>query len=703
MNVILFSLLVLLAFGLMTSDVYAENVVPEWVKNTAGWWATDAISETEFVNAIEFLIKTGIINIKTNLDCVSEFKEVFPNESDSRIKDLCNNSEPNNELITFQDNFKINSYGLRGQEFPLTKSTDVYRIVLVGGSTMLGAGSYSDETTISGILQKIFDKQESETSVEIINAGISGATTITESKLINERITDFEPDLVIMYDGWNDLRSQYDPETPYNSWRSTCELGNQNGFDVVIALQPIPGFGNKDLTQQEHVNSLTGKNHNQVEILLFKSEYDSYANKLKELSAICTATMDLRNVFDGVDGSIFWDHGHTGEAGNMIIAEKLYEISKSITQNSDLKDHNVFNKILKKYNSPTVILYLLEKYDVDTENFKNTGIQDSKTKYFELKQRFGVENILVGKDLSDFDLSTVNLVDQDLTGASLAGQDLRNIDFTGTVLRSVDFTNANLSGLDLIQKELVGSTFNGTNLHQTEFDGAFFKHCKMSNIDFSNSSLAGVNFGYCTIVNSDFSNSKLDSVIFVHADISNTDFSNSDLSFDKNQGIIKTFSWDEIGMSPAEINKLGYGEIVQLVNKKIWSHTGQNPHMLLTSIKSQEDSLTVYFHIITNFGDARLHDVNLSNTDLTLAYFGGTYGEASSDDNTVLDCVGGHDTQEFSTAMDFCNDWMWFGALDQNLVDYGIHELAFFDSSACDGSLSCITFHTNDELRILLE
>ena len=31
---------------------YAENV-PDWVKNTAGWWATDAISETEFVNAID--------------------------------------------------------------------------------------------------------------------------------------------------------------------------------------------------------------------------------------------------------------------------------------------------------------------------------------------------------------------------------------------------------------------------------------------------------------------------------------------------------------------------------------------------------------------------------------------------------------------------------------------------------------------------
>ncbi len=26
--------------------IHAENV-PEWVKNTAGWWATDAISEKE--------------------------------------------------------------------------------------------------------------------------------------------------------------------------------------------------------------------------------------------------------------------------------------------------------------------------------------------------------------------------------------------------------------------------------------------------------------------------------------------------------------------------------------------------------------------------------------------------------------------------------------------------------------------------------
>jgi hypothetical protein len=41
----------------------ATASVPDWVKNTAGWWADGAISEGEFVNAIEHLVKTGTIII----------------------------------------------------------------------------------------------------------------------------------------------------------------------------------------------------------------------------------------------------------------------------------------------------------------------------------------------------------------------------------------------------------------------------------------------------------------------------------------------------------------------------------------------------------------------------------------------------------------------------------------------------------------
>ena len=55
-------LLVLFVLGLSIPSAFGEYV-PDWVKNTAGWWATDAISETEFVNAIEFLVNENIIQV----------------------------------------------------------------------------------------------------------------------------------------------------------------------------------------------------------------------------------------------------------------------------------------------------------------------------------------------------------------------------------------------------------------------------------------------------------------------------------------------------------------------------------------------------------------------------------------------------------------------------------------------------------------
>jgi len=47
-------------------NVHAESV-PDWVKNTAKWYADGAISETEFLNAIKFLIENEfiILDLKT--------------------------------------------------------------------------------------------------------------------------------------------------------------------------------------------------------------------------------------------------------------------------------------------------------------------------------------------------------------------------------------------------------------------------------------------------------------------------------------------------------------------------------------------------------------------------------------------------------------------------------------------------------------
>ena len=42
-----------------------SDSVPAWIKNTAGWWADDQISETEFINSMEYLIDSGIIQISS--------------------------------------------------------------------------------------------------------------------------------------------------------------------------------------------------------------------------------------------------------------------------------------------------------------------------------------------------------------------------------------------------------------------------------------------------------------------------------------------------------------------------------------------------------------------------------------------------------------------------------------------------------------
>jgi hypothetical protein len=41
----------------------AQDVIPSWIKNNAGWWANDQITENEFLRAIEYLIKNDIIVI----------------------------------------------------------------------------------------------------------------------------------------------------------------------------------------------------------------------------------------------------------------------------------------------------------------------------------------------------------------------------------------------------------------------------------------------------------------------------------------------------------------------------------------------------------------------------------------------------------------------------------------------------------------
>ena len=42
-----------------------ENTIPYWIKNNAGWWSKNKISDDEFISGIEYLIKNKIINVNS--------------------------------------------------------------------------------------------------------------------------------------------------------------------------------------------------------------------------------------------------------------------------------------------------------------------------------------------------------------------------------------------------------------------------------------------------------------------------------------------------------------------------------------------------------------------------------------------------------------------------------------------------------------
>ena len=58
-------LLIILLIGISFVPLSFSDGIPEWVKNNASWWSERQIPQTEFTSGLEFLINEGIIFIPT--------------------------------------------------------------------------------------------------------------------------------------------------------------------------------------------------------------------------------------------------------------------------------------------------------------------------------------------------------------------------------------------------------------------------------------------------------------------------------------------------------------------------------------------------------------------------------------------------------------------------------------------------------------
>jgi lysophospholipase L1-like esterase len=347
----------------------------------------------------------------TQINCEFEQNEIFENFDEVEKRQLCqdfyNLKTSGDEIIPNQStgSITINTLGFRGAEFSEEKPSDTYRIFMVGGSTMFGAGATSDETTIPGYLQHLLSEKDFEFDIKVINSGIQGADSNTELNLIEQKLVTLSPDLIIIYDGWNDLRANHTPKVVKENWEKICEFGKANDFDVIVTLQPIAGFGNKVLTNQESKYAQTGEDYTSNLLIESSSIYQNYAKNLSEITA-CTKTFDIRNAFDTETGPIYWDQGHVSDKGNSIIAKSLSNtIFYIISENHEFNTFETVKDIKKTSSSfyddreIIVTVELLPSNESDNEQVKistydNTNKEDIQNVTYFLAISKDNENIL---------------------------------------------------------------------------------------------------------------------------------------------------------------------------------------------------------------------------------------------------------------------------------------------------------------------
>ena len=58
--------------------IRGESTVPDWVKDTAGWWASEQIPDAAFLQGIQYLIKEEIMIVEIPTEIDSEAAEEVP-------------------------------------------------------------------------------------------------------------------------------------------------------------------------------------------------------------------------------------------------------------------------------------------------------------------------------------------------------------------------------------------------------------------------------------------------------------------------------------------------------------------------------------------------------------------------------------------------------------------------------------------------
>jgi lysophospholipase L1-like esterase len=121
-----------------------------------------------------------------------------------------------------------NSLGYRGDEFPLKKPDGVYRIVTLGGSSTYDVRIEDNAAIFTAQLEKLLKEDYGYKNVQVINAGVPGYNSWEILVNLEFRVLDLDPDLVIIYEGTNDVHARLVQPSAYQG----DNLGRRQAWQV---------------------------------------------------------------------------------------------------------------------------------------------------------------------------------------------------------------------------------------------------------------------------------------------------------------------------------------------------------------------------------------------------------------------------------------------------------------------------------------
>ena len=164
--------------GLSVQVKAEENLIPSWIKNTAKFWVDDQVSDTEFLNALQYLVNLGILVVPTseNIESNSNLNVKIPSPSEvfgrseqwefptakflPRQEDLGNDWK----LGTKEDYTEPPTNGVGGTD------SGASRLVLVGNKTTNYEPQYLEYAMKSSTDYNYFHEQYGRIGVTIVQS-----------------------------------------------------------------------------------------------------------------------------------------------------------------------------------------------------------------------------------------------------------------------------------------------------------------------------------------------------------------------------------------------------------------------------------------------------------------------------------------------------------------------------------------------------